>query len=46
MTLRGYDKDLGDEVNDETSGDLNKLLVELIKVIYDNNVFFVFSVHN
>ena len=30
----GYAKELSDVVDDETSGDLNKLLMELIKVMY------------
>ncbi len=35
----GYNKDLSDEVDDETNGDLNKLLVELIKVIYEQKMY-------
>ena len=30
----GYGKELSDVVDDETNGDLNKLLMELIKVMY------------
>lgn len=30
----GYGKELSDVVDDEINGDLNKLLVELIKVMY------------
>ena len=38
----GYGKDLIDVVDDETSGDLNKLLVQLIKVMWKKSEMSLF----